>query len=47
MTFEDAEEYMHLNIIGQDYGEQSPIFVDIVPDEFWKDDTTELDDRVN
>lgn len=47
MTFDDAEEYMHLNILGKDYGDNSPIFVDIVPDEFWKDDTTELGDRTN
>lgn len=47
MTFEDAEEYMHTHIIGQDYGEKSPVFVDIVPDEFWKDDSTELTDRAD
>ena len=46
MSFDDAEEYMHLNILGKSsYGERAPIFVDIVPDEFWKDDTTDLGDR--
>ena len=46
MSFDDAEEYMHLNILGKSsYGDRAPIFVDIVPDEFWKDDTTELGDR--
>jgi hypothetical protein len=29
---------MHLNILGKDYGDNAPIFIDIVPDEFWKDD---------
>lgn len=47
MTFEDAEEYMHLHITGKEYGEYSPIFVDIIPEEFWKDDSTELNDRAN
>ena len=46
MSFDDAEEYMHLNILGKSsYGDLAPIFVDIVPDEFWKDDSTELGDR--
>jgi hypothetical protein len=46
MSFDDAEEYMHLNILGKSsYGDRAPIFVDIVPDEFWKDDTTDLGDR--
>ena len=47
MDFDTAEEHMHMNIIGKDYGWPNPVFVDIVPDEFWKDDTTELGDRVN
>lgn len=47
MTFDDAEEYMHLHILGKNYGDLAPIFVDIVPEEFWKDDSTELDDRAN
>lgn len=46
MLFDDAEEHMHINILGKDYGDNAPLFVDIVPDEFWKDDTKDLDDRV-
>ena len=36
MDFETAEEYMHFNIIGAHVGERTPIFVDIIPEEFWK-----------
>lgn len=36
MDFETAEEYMHLNIIGADVGQRTPVFVDVIPEEFWK-----------
>jgi hypothetical protein len=36
MDFETAEEYMHNNIIGEDVGQRSPVFVDVIPEEFWK-----------
>lgn len=38
MDFDTAEEYMHHNIIGAYVGELTPIFVDIIPIEFWKTD---------
>jgi hypothetical protein len=36
MDFDTAEEFMHFNIINAYVGERTPIFVDLVPDEFWK-----------
>lgn len=45
MGFDEAEEHMYNNILSKDYEGNAPLFVDIVPDEFWKDDTTELGDR--
>jgi hypothetical protein len=45
MGFDEAEEHMYNNILAKDYKGNAPLFVDIVPDEFWKDDTTELGDR--
>lgn len=36
MDFEAAEEYMHFNIIGADVGQRTHVFVDVIPEEFWK-----------
>jgi hypothetical protein len=36
MDFETAEEYMHFNIIGANVGQRTPVFVDVIPEEFWK-----------
>ncbi len=36
MDFETAEEYMHHNIIGANVGQRTPVFVDVIPEEFWK-----------
>ncbi len=36
MDFETAEEYMQFNIIGADVGQRTPVFVDVIPEEFWK-----------
>ena len=36
MDFETAEEYMHFNIIGADVGQRTPVFIDVIPEEFWK-----------
>jgi hypothetical protein len=36
MDFDTAEEYMHHNILGAKAPQRNPIFVDIVPEEFWK-----------
>lgn len=36
MDFETAEEHMYNNIIGEDVGQRSPVFVDVIPEEFWK-----------
>ena len=36
MDFDSAEEFMHFNIINAYVGNRTPIFVDLVPDEFWK-----------
>lgn len=36
MDFETAEEYMQFNIIGANVGQRTPIFVDMIPEEFWK-----------
>ncbi len=36
MDFETAEEYMHYNIIGANVGQRTPVFVDVIPEEFWK-----------
>ena len=36
MDFETAEEYMYYNIIGADAGQRTPVFVDVIPEEFWK-----------
>jgi len=47
MVFDEAEEHLHTNILGKDFGDNSPVFVDIIPEEFWKDDSTELGDRAN
>lgn len=36
MDFETAEEYMQVNIIGAKAGQRTPVFVDMIPEEFWK-----------
>jgi hypothetical protein len=36
MDFETAEEHMHFNIIGENVGQRTPVFVDVIPEEFWK-----------
>jgi hypothetical protein len=36
MDFETAEEYMYQNIIGLNVGQRTPVFVDVIPEEFWK-----------
>lgn len=36
MDFETAEEYMQFNIIGANVGQRTPVFVDMIPEEFWK-----------
>jgi hypothetical protein len=36
MNFDTAEEYMHHNILGAKAPQRNPIYVDIVPEEFWK-----------
>ena len=45
MGFDEAEEHMYNNILGKEYGDNAPLFIDIVPDEFWKDeDSSSLTD---
>ncbi len=41
MDFDTAEEYMHFNILGANVGKRTPIFVDIVPQEFWNNESTD------
>ena len=36
MDFDSAEEYMNVNLISTYQGENAPLFIDIIPDEFWK-----------
>lgn len=36
MDFDTAEEYMNRNFIDAYQGENAPIFMDIIPEEFWK-----------
>lgn len=36
MDFDTAEEHMHFTILGANVGKRIPIFVDIVPEDFWK-----------
>jgi hypothetical protein len=36
MDFDTAEEYMHFNILGAKAPQRNPIYVDVVPEEFWK-----------
>jgi hypothetical protein len=36
MDFDTAEEYMHFNILNAKAPQRNPIYVDIVPEEFWK-----------
>jgi hypothetical protein len=36
MDFDAAEEFMHKNIFDAYQGENPPIFMDIIPEEFWK-----------
>jgi len=36
MDFETAEEHMYQNIIGLNVGQRTPVFVDVIPEEFWK-----------
>lgn len=36
MDFDTAEEFMHFNILGAKAPERNPVFIDIVPEEFWK-----------
>lgn len=42
MSFEDAEEHMHFNILGAYVGERTPIFIDVIPTEFWDGDTDKI-----
>ena len=36
MDFDTAEEFMNFNIINAYKGDNAPIFIDIIPEEFWK-----------
>ena len=38
MSYDEAEEYIQFNIIGLDVGDKTPIYVDFIPDAFWKED---------
>lgn len=37
MTYDEAEEYLQFNVIGADIGANTPVFVDLIPDEYWRD----------
>ena len=39
MTFDDAEQYMHQNILDAYVGKRTPMFIDVIPTEFWTEDT--------
>lgn len=41
MTFEEADEFMHFRIIGSNVGSRTPIYIDVIPREFWTDEDTD------
>ena len=38
MSYEEAEEYLQFNIIGSNIGDNTPIYIDLIPEEYWKQD---------
>jgi hypothetical protein len=38
MSYDEAEEHIHFNIMGANIGERTPIYIDLIPEEFWKND---------
>jgi len=37
MSYDEAEEYIQYNIIGANMGDKTPVYVDLIPQEFWND----------
>ena len=36
MTYEEAEEHLHFNIMGVDLGAKTPVYIDLIPSDYWK-----------
>lgn len=41
MDFETAEEFMQFNIISAYAGDRTPIFINVIPREFWDDESAD------
>lgn len=41
MDFDTAEEFMHLQIISKYDSDRQPMFIDVVPEDFWMDGDTD------
>ena len=36
MSYEEAEEHLHFNIMGVNLGAKTPVYIDLIPSDYWK-----------